>query len=145
MVTSAVEIASSAVEIASLRKKLTRLQAENSRLHWSSAIRQTVRQRLPVLAVANWNLAGVNENPFEFLPRSGGPYARVADFIAAVDTHVANILNQDDWLEDEPSEQPTNRDRLAIRLRKMQAADLMAGVFCCANTAAAGAGHETVR
>ena len=119
---------SDAQKIERLKEEVSRLRGENSRLRWSFAVKHKVKDHIPAFVAVNWNLAGVNENPFEFAAGGNeGDFSRVTKFIAAVDALIASVLREthDDYEDYEPEEESP----LVSLVRSMQAQDMMAGLM----------------
>lgn len=123
-----------------LRAELDKLRRENEvlRAAASSLGREDDTQHVPRatrLTCCTWNLAGVNENPFEFKASSHERFSRVADFIHAVDHLLAQMVytHDEDHEEDEDSQvQAAVTDSLAIAVRKMPIAELLQGLLVVA-------------
>lgn len=148
-----------AEEVAMLRAEVDTLRRENARLR---AARTPAPARRPewrrsvslgclhaprqtTLTCCNWNLAGVNENPFEFGAPRCERFPRVASFIHAVDLLLAQILfthDQDLEESEEAQIRAAVTEPLAVQVRGMTLPDLLRGLLAVADTARAD-GHRS--
>ena len=97
------------------------------------------------LSACNWNLAGVNENPFEFAASRDERFPRIAAFIQAVDTILAQVLFTPDQ-EDEDSEETqisaAVTEPFAGQVREMQLTELLQGLLAVADSVKASADDD---
>jgi hypothetical protein len=129
-----------AAEMALLRAEVDELRRENDRLRTTAdevAIGRSTR-----LTCCNWNLAGVNENPFEFAASSDERFPRVAAFIHAVDSVLSQMIFTHDDENDAESEeaqiQAAVTEPLAIAVREMTISELLRELLAVTTTSGGG-------
>jgi len=123
----------------SLRAQVDRLRAENSRLRWSFAVKTSANNHLPKFVAVNWNLAGVNENPFEFMPATGVNFTRVPAFIDAMDALISSVLEDE---HDHHGEPKAELDPFVAKLKLMKTGDLLSGLVVAGAEAEAKAASD---
>ena len=130
-------------ELRQLRAELAALRTENEKLQ--SLVTDPAGRESPirdasetVLQACNWNLAGVNENPFEFAASRDARFPRVAAFIAAVDTHLMQVLFHADPDAEEGEDAQVSAavtEPFAAEVREMQLSELLRGLLSVASAA----------
>ena len=130
-------------ELRQLRAELAKLRTENEKLQSmveASDLPSPSDASEAVLQACNWNLAGVNENPFEFAASNDDRFPRVAAFIAAVDTHLTQVLFTPDPDADEGEDAQVSAavtEPFAAEVRSMPLSELFRGLLSVADEAKA--------
>ena len=146
------EVATLRAEVDTLRRENAKLRATQTKatgraLRRSASVDATHAPRKTTLTCCNWNLAGVNENPFEFAAPRDERFPRVASFIHAVDVLLAQTLfthDQDIEESEESQIRAAVTEPLAVKVRGMTVPDLLRGLLAVADTMRAD-GHRSTR
>lgn len=127
-------------EVRQLRTEVAKLRSENKQLQLSqerTAAAAMRKAREATVRACNWNLAGVNENPFEFLASRDERFPRVTKFIHDVDAQISQVLFTPDPESDEGDEAQVKAvvtEQFAAEVRGMQLSELLKGLLVVAQT-----------
>jgi hypothetical protein len=126
-------------EMRRLREEVAKLRSENEQLLHRQACSsvEVERGEEATFRTCNWNLAGVNENPFEFAAPQDERFPRIATFIHAVDTHISQVLFTPDYEDDESEEAQVRSavtESFAAELRNTQLPELLKGLRAVAES-----------
>ena len=131
-------------EMEGLRAEVERLRSENTRLRMAQ---RPAGERECRLVAAQWNLAGVNQNPFEFAAPRDDRFPRVEAFVAAVDSRIGQVLSAVDHEHEHEHEHehhtetprpPAVTEPQALQLREMTLSELLTGLSAAASNAPSG-------
>eukprot|EP01043_Picozoa_sp_COSAG02_P009498 COSAG02_NODE_323_length_24725_cov_57.558272_3_plen_746_part_00 len=132
-----------ATEMRRLREEVAKLRSENEQLLQARSPDQGEGGDTMLGAdeasfrACNWNLAGVNENPFEFAASRDERFPRIATFIHDVDTHISQVLFTPDPETDEGEEAQVASavtESFAAELRDIQLPELLKGLIAVAES-----------